>query len=54
VKEMEARPFQDDCDANKVYRSCRIIFHSSGGPKAPQWGGLIIGLWGPDPGSKLI
>jgi hypothetical protein len=26
VKEMEARPFQDTCDADKVQRSCRLFF----------------------------
>ena len=41
VKEMEARPFQDICDADKVHRKMQIIFHAFGGPKAPQWGGLI-------------
>ena len=38
---MEARPFQDACDANRVQRELQITFHAFGGPKAPQWGGLI-------------
>ena len=38
---MEERPFQDTCDVDKVHRSCRLFFHAFGGPKAPQWGGLI-------------
>jgi len=38
---MEARPFQDACDVDRVQRELQIIFHSFGGPKVPQWGGLI-------------
>jgi len=26
VKEMEARPFHDACDADKVQRSCKLFF----------------------------
>jgi len=41
VKEGEARPFQDICDADRVHRKMQITFYAFGGPKAPQWGGLI-------------
>lgn len=41
LKEMEARPFKDICDADRVQRKMQINFYAFRGPKAPQWGELI-------------
>ena len=33
--------FQGACDERQGIEKLQIVFHAFGGPKTPQWGGLI-------------